>query len=173
MAKAIPQVKWAANQKLEAIQLQDRVEFWGRGKGNTPEFLGEVVFANLSTAVAERAKSDGIKKRINDACAGKNPGDIVPAFCTHYNSGTEQWDLRGITSRLDRAAMFNALAQASALIGERTGKQGRTAQQFEEMYRSTEDSVLRLRLAIPEVAAAYAALTAKGGDDLIADLMGD
>jgi len=165
--RATPQVKWAANQKLEALQHSDRVEFWARGAGNTPEFLGEVMFAALSDAVQARAMSDGIKKRINDACAGKNPADVVPAFCTHYNSGTEAWELRGITSRLDRGAMFSAMHEADKAFAARKGREPRTAEQFAAMHQSTPDDVLRLRLAVPEVAAAYAMLTAKGGSEAV------
>ena len=153
-------IEWALNQKMEAIVGADQIAFYARGAGNEPMEAGTLVFSNLSSAVREHAMRDGLKKRVNDGCANKkNVADVIATvqrFCDHYNSGTEEWNLRTAGPiAIDRKALFAAIAQVRE----------RSEDAVYARLNNMDDGVLRQLLTDANIAAEYVRRTHKGTSD--------
>ena len=132
----------------------------------------------LSAEVREHGLFHGLTQRVQDKAAiSRNPDtgrSVTPqdklaamaALCDHLNNGGA-WEMRQASkARLDRAALFEAVAEVS----------GREASVVEARYRDREDSVLRTLLERADIAAAYARRTARDSgqaDALLAELEGE
>ena len=148
-----PVIKWASNQRCEAIITSGKIAFWVRGQDNTPLLGGTLDTEMASDDNRMRAMLEGFKKRVNDACAGaKTRADmqeIITRLCDHYNNGGAEWNVRVAVRALDRACMFVAIATVRNL----------SAEHVESRLRDKTDEMLRSYNGIPEIAAEYARLT--------------
>lgn len=131
----------------------------------------------LSEEVRTHAMFHGLTQRVQDKAAiSRNPDTgrsatpqdklaAMQALCEHLNNGGV-WEMRAASkARLDRAALFEAVAEVS----------GREASVIEARFRDREDSVLRVMLERADIAAAYAKRTARDSgqaDALLAELEG-
>ena len=153
--------KWAANQRMESFHDADSVAFYVRGNGGEHLVGGEIVMASISEAVYDYAACDGLKKRVNDACAGcktvTERVETIKRFCDHYNGGSESWNLERVAtvSKLDRAAMFSAIALWSNV----------PAADVAMRLQSKSDAELRSYNSVREVAVEYTRLTRQDADE--------
>ena len=153
-------IKWAANQRIEAVMDAAGVQFYDRASDDKAIDAGRIDFARCAEATKFRAQQDGFKKRGNDACASAETLEqrlaILGRLCDHYNSGTESWSLKAVSAKvLNRAAMYQAIATV----------RGMDASVVESKLRDKGDDFLRSYNAIAGIAAEYTRLTVRGADE--------
>lgn len=163
-----PVIKWAANQRCEAIVNGEKIAFWLRDSNNAADLAGTLDAAMASSANRQHAMMDGFKKRVNDACAGAKTiatmRDVIVRLCDHYNGGSEDWSVRGgIRQPLNRAALFAAIAKVKR----------KKPEAVEQLYRDRQDDVLRAFLTVADIAAEYAKLTGGKPSDDAANLLAE
>lgn len=149
-------IKWAANQRIEASHDATGVMFHVRVHGDKAELAGEIKLANVHPDVVSYAARDGLKKRVNDACAAAENNEqrfaVIKRLCDHYNSGAATWRLESVAAsakRLDRSAMYRAIATVRNM----------DVAHVEAKLREKDDNFLRSYNAIASIAAEYARLT--------------
>ena len=150
-------IKWAANQRIESVHDKDGVLFYVR-QGNDAAMAGEIKMANVHPDMLAYAARDGLKKRVNDACASAENNEArfatIKRLCDHFNGGAATWRIEGAVAaskRLDRQAMFQAIATV----------RGYDVAHVATKLQSMTDDVLRTYNAIKPIAEEYARLTAK------------
>ena len=157
-------IKWAANQRIESVHDKEGVMFWVREAGDKATLAGEIKVANVHPDVISYAARDGLKKRVNDACASAENNvqrfETIKKLCDHFNGGAASWrvEREGVVSkRLDRPAMYQAIATVRAM----------EVSVVEQKLRDKADDFLRSYNAIKEIAAEYARLTAKASAETV------
>lgn len=151
-------IKWAANQRVEAAHDTTGVMFWVREAGDKATLAGEIKLVNVHPDIMSYAARDGLKKRVNDACASAENNvqrfETIKKLCDHFNGGAASWrvEREGVVSkRLDRAAMYQAIATVRAM----------EVSVVEQKLRDKTDDFLRSYNAIADIAAEYTRLTTK------------
>ena len=151
-------IKWAANQRMESVHDKDGVMFYVRESGDRATMAGEIKMANVHPDIVSYAARDGLKKRVNDACASAENNvqrfATIKRLCDHFNGGAATWRIEGLVAaakRLDRPAMYTAIATVRKL----------DLQHVESRLRDKSDDFLRSYNAIRPIAEEYARLTAK------------
>lgn len=151
-------IKWAANQRVEAAHDTTGVMFWVREAGDKATLAGEIKLANVHPDIMSYAARDGLKKRVNDACASAENNvqrfETIKKLCDHFNGGAASWrvEREGVVSkRLDRQAMYQAIATVRAM----------EVSVVEQKLRDKADDFLRSYNAIADIAAEYTRLTTK------------
>ena len=129
----------------------------------------------LTPEVQQRAMFHGLTQKVQDKAAiSRNPDTgrsaspqdklaAMVALCDHLNGGGA-WEMRQPSkARLDRASLFEALAEVT----------GKDAAGIELRFRDRPDDVLKAFLGRADIAAAYAKRTARDSgqaDELLAEL---
>lgn len=154
-------IKWAANQRIEAVHDAQGVLFYVRVGGDKAELAGEIKIANVHPEVLAYAARDGLKKRVNDACASAENNErrfgTIKRLCDHFNGGAATWRVESAVSaskHLNRQAMFQAIATV----------RGYDVAHVATRLQSTSDDVLRTYNAIKAIAEEYARLTVRVTD---------
>ena len=158
------QIKWAANQRMESVHDNEGVRFYVRENGNTATLAGEIKLASVASEMIAYAARDGLKKRVNDACASAENNvqrfSTVKRLCDHFNGGATTWRVEGavaVSRRLDKPAMYQAIATARSM----------DVVHVESRLHDKSDDFLRSYNAIQPIAEEYARLTAKRLDTAI------
>ena len=148
----------------------------GQCQLNVGKIVGLEAYASLTDVGKTMVLHGGTQKVSDKAALSRNPDtgrsatpqdklEAMAGLCDHLNNGGA-WEMRAASkARLDRAALFEAVAEVS----------GREASVVEARYRDREDSVLRTLLERADIAAAYARRTARDSGraaDLLAELEG-
>ena len=151
-------IKWASNQRIESVHGNDSVSFYVRTNGDKADLAGKIEMASVHPDMVSYAARDGLKKRVNDACASAETNEArfatIKRLCDHFNGGAATWRVEGAAAqskRVDRVAMFLAIAKVRAY----------TVEHVEQRLRDASDDVLRTYLAIREIAEEYARITVK------------
>ena len=154
-------IKWAANQRIEAVHDQTGVRFYIRVSGDKADLAGEIKLASVHADIVNYAARDGLKKRVNDACASAETNEqrraTITRLCDHFNGGAQTWRIEGAVAqskRIDRQAMYQAIANV----------RGYEVAHVASKLAQTSDDVLRTYNAIKAIAEEYARLTAKALD---------
>jgi hypothetical protein len=154
-------IKWAANQRIESVHDKEGVMFWVREAGDKATLAGEIKVANVHPDIISYAARDGLKKRVNDACASAENNvqrfETIKKLCDHFNGGAATWRVESagaVSKRLDRAAMYQAIATV----------RGMDVAVVESKLREKQDDFLRSYNAIADIAAEYTRLTTKAAN---------
>ena len=150
-------IKWAANQRIESAHDKDGVMFYVR-EGTAATLAGEIKMLNVHPDMVSYAARDGLKKRVNDACASAENNEqrfaTIKRLCDHFNGGAATWRIEGAVAaskRIDRQAMYQAIATV----------RGYDVAHVAQRLQSMADDVLRTYNAIKPIAEEYARLTVR------------
>lgn len=148
----------------------------GQCQLNVGEIVGLEAYGSLTDVGKAMVLHGGTQKVSDKAALSRNPDtgrsatpqdklEAMAGLCDHLNNGGE-WTMRATSKkRLDRAALFESLAEIT----------GRSAVEISQKFAAREDEVLRTFLERADIAAAYAKRTARDSgkaDELLAELEG-